>query len=73
MNDVIIYVTFGSRVIPPPNLVRTVAEGLLEGGWAVVWSLKEEHASNLPPGKLYEKEQCQEEFWSVLILFVGNT
>lgn len=50
-NDTVVYVTFGSRVVPPPTLVRTVAEGLMEGGWAVVWSLKEADASHLPPGK----------------------
>lgn len=51
-NDAVVYVTFGSRVVPPPSLVRTVAEGLVTGGWAVVWSLKEADALHLPPGEL---------------------
>lgn len=42
-------------MIPTPSLVRTVAEGLAAGDWAVVWSLKEESASHLTPGEL-----CQE-------------
>ncbi|CAM9734544.1 unnamed protein product [Ectocarpus sp. 4 AP-2014] len=51
-NDAVVFVTFGSRVTPPPSLVRTVAEGLVTGGWAVVWSLKEADASHLPPAAL---------------------
>ncbi|CAN0290200.1 unnamed protein product, partial [Ectocarpus sp. 13 AM-2016] len=51
-NDAVVYVTFGSRVTPPPSLVRTVAEGLVTGGWAVVWSLKDADAPHLPPGEL---------------------
>eukprot|EP00752_Nemacystus_decipiens_P011299 g10041.t1 len=47
-NAVTVYVTFGSRVPPPPHLVRTVAQGLVSGGWAVVWSLKDADASHLP-------------------------
>lgn len=47
-----VYVTFGSRVAPPPHLVRTVAQGLVAGGWAVVWSLKDADASHLPSGEL---------------------
>lgn len=43
--------TFGSRVTPPPGLIRSVAEGLVAGGWTVVWSLKDADASHLPPGE----------------------
>lgn len=49
------YVTFGSRVTPPPHLVRTVAQGLVAGGWAVVWSLKDANASHLPSGELIKE------------------
>lgn len=50
-HGVVVYVTFGSRVVPPPSLVRTVGEGLVAGGWAVAWSLKRADASHLPRGK----------------------
>ncbi|CAM9728445.1 unnamed protein product [Laminaria digitata] len=51
-HGVVVYVTFGSRVPPPPALVRTVGEGLVAGGWAVVWSLKRAEASHLPRAAL---------------------
>lgn len=54
-HGVVVYVTFGSRVPPPPSLVRTVGEGLVAGGWAVVWSLKRAEASHLPRGESFLK------------------
>lgn len=50
-HDIVVYVTFGSRVRPPASLVRSVGEGLVAGGWAVVWSLKQADAAHLPCGE----------------------
>lgn len=55
-HGVVVYVTFGSRVPPLPSVVRAVGEGLVAGGWAVAWSLKEVEASHLPRGELVSYE-----------------
>ncbi|CAM9592147.1 unnamed protein product [Discosporangium mesarthrocarpum] len=47
-NNVVVLVTFGSRVPPPKERVEAVAKGLLAGGWAVVWSCKAAQQGYLP-------------------------
>lgn len=53
----VVYVTFGSRVIPPPMLIRSVGDALVAGGWAVVWSLKRANQLHLPRGGLWKYER----------------